>query len=169
LAHSSPQAKRQIDRLSHFAQLTEECRRAHWRHLANTIELVHPSESTTQTANRSVQPFFAQVTSESPCTYNWRPHPPKLSLPMGDMDPHVTRFLGPIRAITQTAPRSVQPFLRRRQKRVRIVFNIAPSHGGSGPHLIHGSLGPPESETQTASRSLQPFLRGSVTAHCVTD
>jgi len=24
-----------------FAQLTEECRRADWRHLANTIELVH--------------------------------------------------------------------------------------------------------------------------------
>jgi len=32
----------------------------HWHHLANTIELVLPSthQSTTQTANRSVQPFF---------------------------------------------------------------------------------------------------------------
>jgi len=33
---------------------------------------------------------------------------------------------------------------------------IAPSHGGSGPHLVHGSLSPPESSIQ--SRSVQPFL-----------
>jgi len=39
---------------------------------------------------------------------------------------------------------------------------IAPSHGGSGPHLIHGSLGPTESSMQTASRSVQPFLQGSL-------
>jgi len=38
-------------------------------------------------------------------------------------------------------------------------LKIAPSHGGSGPHLIHGSLGPPESSTQMASRSVQPFCR----------
>ena len=37
-------------------------------------------------------------------------------------------------------------------------LKIAPSHGGSEPHLIHGSLGPPKSSTQTASRSVQPFL-----------
>jgi len=41
-------------------------------------------------------------------------------------------------------------------------LKIAPSHGWSGPHLIHGSLGPPESTTQTASRSVQPFLQGSL-------
>jgi len=34
--------------------------------------------------------------------------------------------------------------------------------GGSGPHLIHGSLGPPISSTQTASRSVQSFLQGSL-------
>jgi len=28
-----------------------------------------------------------------------------------------------------------------------IFLRIAPSHGGSGPHLTHGSLGPPESST----------------------
>ena len=38
-------------------------------------------------------------------------------------------------------------------------LKIAPSHGGSGPHLIHGSLGPPE--TQRASRSVQQFLQVS--------
>ena len=39
---------------------------------------------------------------------------------------------------------------------------VAPSHGGSGPHLMHGSLGLPESTTQTASRSVQPFVQGSL-------
>jgi len=34
--------------------------------------------------------------------------------------------------------------------------------GGSGPHLIHGSLGPTKSSTQTASWSVQPFLQGSL-------
>ena len=37
-------------------------------------------------------------------------------------------------------------------------LKIAGSHGGSAPHLIHGSLGQPESSTEMASRSVQPFL-----------
>jgi len=41
-------------------------------------------------------------------------------------------------------------------------LKIAPSHRGSEPHLIHGSLGPPESSTQTASPSVQPFFQGSL-------
>jgi len=40
-------------------------------------------------------------------------------------------------------------------------LKIAPSHEGSGSHLIHGSLGLLESTTQTASRSVSPFLNGS--------
>jgi len=35
------------------------------------------------------------------------------------------------------------------------------SPGGSGPHLIHGSLHTPESTVQTASRSVQPFQHSS--------
>jgi len=34
--------------------------------------------------------------------------------------------------------------------------------GGSGTHLIRGSLGPAESSTQTASGLVQPFLQGSL-------
>ena len=34
-----------------------------------------------------------------------------------------------------------------------------PLHGGSGPHLINGSLGPPESSTQTTSQSVQLLCR----------
>jgi len=40
-------------------------------------------------------------------------------------------------------------------------LKIALSHGGSGPHLMRGSLGQPESTPQMASRSVQPFLHGS--------
>jgi len=36
---------------------------------------------------------------------------------------------------------------------------IATSHGGSGPHLIHGSLGPPDSSTQAACYRFSHFCR----------
>ena len=37
-------------------------------------------------------------------------------------------------------------------------IKIAPSHGGSGPHLINDSLVQSKPMIQTASRSVQPFL-----------
>jgi len=48
-------------------------------------------------------------------------------------------------------------------------LKIVPSHGGSGPHLIHGSLGPPDSSTQIASWSVQAFLQGSLAWQWQTD
>jgi len=75
--HPSPQPKRQIDRFSRFAQLTAE--RPYTLQWAPFLEklpqpmgiwplhLTHdslgPSEPSTQTASRSVQPFFAELTS----------------------------------------------------------------------------------------------------------
>jgi len=49
-----------------------------------------------------------------------------------------------------------------RTDNVSLLKNVH-SHGGSGPHLIHGSLSPrpPESTSQTASRSVLSFLQGS--------
>ena len=55
--------------------------------------------------------------------------------------PSNTWFLRPIRAITQTASRSVQLFLLSSPQSVPVLYNgtpisplkIAPSHGGSGP------------------------------------
>ena len=45
-------------------------------------------------------------------------------------------------------------------------LKIAPSYGGSGPHLIHG----PESSTKTASRLVQPFFAGLISvSHRPTD
>jgi len=40
-------------------------------------------------------------------------------------------------------------------QRAAPCLKIAPSHGASGPRLIHGFLGSRESSTQTASRSIQ--------------
>jgi len=81
-----------------------------------------------------------------------------------------TCFLGPIQSASQTASRSVQPFLHISRQRVPILYNgppflsplkIAPSFGDLHPRLIHASLGPLVSTTQTTSRSVQPFLQGS--------
>ena len=60
---------------------------------------------------------FAEFTTECPYTLQWDSHFPikgsKLSLPMGDLDPHLIRgSLGPPESTTQTASQSVQPFLQ---------------------------------------------------------
>ena len=97
--------------------------------------------------------------------------PWKLRLHMERSEPPSNNsFLGPLESKSQTASRSVQPFLHISRRRVPILYNgpppfllkISPSHKGSEPHLIHGSLGPPESSTQTASRLVEPFLQGSL-------
>jgi len=75
---------------------------------------------------------------------------------------------GPSQSTVQTGNRSVQPFLHSSRHKVTILTmgcsfpKNASSHGGSRPHVIHGSLGPPASSTPTASRSAQPFLQGSL-------
>jgi len=76
--------------------------RAHWRHLANTIELVQcasfgPLESTTETANGSVQPFLQSLRQKVPILYNRRACP-ELPFPMGIWTSHVTRCFGPMQA-----------------------------------------------------------------------
>jgi len=81
--------------------------------------------------------------------------------------PHLIHVsLGPPDSITQTASRSVQPFLHSFFTMCRPFSpKAALSHKLCGPHLgLHGSLGPPESTTQTACRSDQPFCKahGSV-------
>ena len=131
---TSPQLKQQIDRFSRFctahgrkslyfatgAPFPQNCPFP-WGSGPPIRYLIYDSlgqsEPTTQTASRSVQPFLLRW-PQCPYTSQWdAPSPPsKLPLPMGDMD----------------------------------------------PHLLHGSLGPPESSTQTASRSVQPFLQGSL-------
>jgi len=48
-----------------FAQLTAECRRAHWRHLVNTIELVLPSAHSSPQPKRQIDRFSRFCTAHS--------------------------------------------------------------------------------------------------------
>jgi len=92
----------------------------------------------------------------------------------GIWTPSNNASLSPTESITQTAYRSVQPFLSQIH-RIECPYTLqwdapspqnCPSHyeiGSIDPHLIHGSLGPSECSTQTGLfRSVQPFLQGSL-------
>jgi len=57
-----------------------------------------PLESTTQMANWLVQPFLHSSRQKVSILYNRQPFPQKLPLPTGGSGPHLTWFLGPIRA-----------------------------------------------------------------------
>jgi len=86
-----------------------------WGHIGTTCwtyAFFSPSESTTETANRSVQPFLHSSRQKVPILFNGRPFHPK-PVPMGDLDLHLIRdSLGPSKLTTQTVSRSVQPFCR---------------------------------------------------------
>jgi len=85
-------------------------------HLANTIELVHPSAQWSPEPNsKSIgSAVFAQLTVESIYTLQWAPLSYKIALPTGDRDPRLTRDSSdPFEFVTETAPRPVQPFLHR--------------------------------------------------------
>ena len=86
------------------------------------------------------------------------------------MHPHLIHaFLGPPKSKSQTASRSVQPFLHSSRQGVAILCNGPPlfplklvrSHGASEPPSNTDSLGPPEPITQMASQLVQPFLHSS--------
>ena len=57
-------------------------------------------------------PFAAYTTAETPNAFQWTGKPPKLSLPWGISASSNTWILGPARVSTQTASRSVQPFVQ---------------------------------------------------------
>jgi len=62
-----------------------------------------PSESTTQMANRTVQPFLHSSCRKSLYFTMSAPFPPKIALPMGDLDPHLIRdSFGPSKPKIQT-------------------------------------------------------------------
>jgi len=146
--------------------------KAHWRHLANTIELVHPSAHSRPQSKRQMDRFSRFCTAygrkclcftmgasiHQNCPFQW-----------GIWTSDVTRdAFGPYEPTTQTAPRSAQPSLHRWARGVSIVYKglpVSPSKLllpmlASGPHVIHGSLGPPESGTLMVTWSFQPFSAG---------
>ena len=144
--------------------------KAHWRHLANTIELVHPStHSSPQPNGKWIVGRFCTAYDNVPIIYNGRPYLPELPFPWVICTSHVTHdALGPCQPTMQMAPRSVQPCFHRLPRSVPILDNglpVSPSKLPfpmlvSGPHVIRGSLGPPESGTQMATWLFQPFFAG---------
>ena len=65
-----------------------QCVLPHWRHLVNTIALVHPP--TSPQAKRQIDRFSRFCTAHGGAyTLQWALHPPELPLPMGNLDHHV--------------------------------------------------------------------------------
>jgi len=69
---------------------------------------------------------FAQLTAESAYTLQWAPISTRIAPSHGGSRPHLTQFLGPRQPKTQTALRSVQPFLHRWPQSVPILYNGSP-------------------------------------------
>jgi len=143
--------------------------RAHWRSLANMIELVlsvvHPSPQRKWQIDWFGRFCIAlgRVSSGMPghilfpnnCPFAWWICTSYL----------VHNFLGPYKLITQTTSRSVRPFLHSSPPSIPVLYNGTPLFQKNAPfpwgeldlHLIHNCLGPPECSTQTVSWSVQPF------------
>jgi len=133
-----------------------------------------------------VSAVFAQLKAHSHYTLQWATSFPKWPFPLVYLEHHLVRLLGPVRSHNPNGISiSSAVFLHRSPQSVPILYNgpslspskfplpmgdmnngppfsplkISPSHGGCGPHLIHGSLGQPKSSTQMVSPLVQPFCR----------
>jgi len=148
----------------------------HWRHLPNTIELVLPSAHPSPHPKWQIDRFscFCTAHGRKSLYFTMGALSPKIAPSMGDLNPHLTHdSLGLSEPTTHRASLPVLPFLHRWPHSVPILYNgyngtplfpvtITPSHGGSGPHLIFGSVGPPVFSPQMATQSVQPFSQGSL-------
>ena len=133
---------------------------SHWRHLANTIELLHPSAHLSPQSKRQIDRFSRFCTAACRVSLYFtmvRPFlPQNCPFPWGwGSGPHVIHAsLGPAESSTQTATRSRQPFLQgslvrqtdRLRRWVLSVFGLCRLQttllvGNNGPHTyIHLSL-----------------------------
>ena len=97
-----------------------------------------PPKSTTQTANWSVQPFYHSSRHKVPNSLYFTagaPFPQNCPFPWRS-GPHITQdSLGPSEPTTQTAYRSVQPFLYRWPQSVPVLYNGTPLPGKC--HMFH--------------------------------
>jgi len=131
---------------------------SHWRHLANTIELVLPSVHAGLQPNQQIDRFSYFCTAHGTVYSGIHWH-------------HLANM---IELVLPSAHRSPQPEWQIDQfscfctahSRKSLYFTMAnpfPQNfpfpwGNLDPHLTHGSLGPSEPTTQTASQSFHPFL-----------
>ena len=133
--------------------------RAHWRHLANTIELVHPSAHSSPQSKRQMDRFSRFCTAYGrKCLYlQWAPYIHlNCHFPWGSAPPLYHVMLS---AHGSPQPKRHLDWFSRLctdDCGVPLYFTtaclfslkIAPSMLASGPHLILDSLGPPQSGTQ---------------------
>jgi len=131
---------------------------SHWRHLANTIELVLPSVHAGLQPNQQIDRFSYFCTAHGTVYSGIHWH-------------HLANM---IELVLPSAHRSPQPEWQIDQfscfctahSRKSLYFTMGnpfPQNfpfpwGNLDPHLTHGSLGPSEPTTQTASQSFHPFL-----------
>jgi len=143
-----------------------------------TCAFFSPFKSITKTANWSVQPFLHSLRKKLSIIYNGRPYPPKLPLPMKDLDlPCNTWCFGPMKAhnpngtsigsavfaqMTAECPYTVQWF-------ACFPLKLPLPMLASGPHVIRVSLGLPEFAMQMATWLFQPFLQGSLVTDWQSD
>jgi len=135
---------------------------AHWRHLANTTELVLPLAHPSPQPKRQIDQFSRFCTAhgrKSIYFTNGRPFLQNCHFSWGSGPPSNLLFLGPVRAHNPNGITIGSAVFCIDDRRVSINFTMSrpfprpqncPFH--LDPHLIHGSLGLPESPTQTASR-----------------
>jgi len=105
------------------------------------------TNSACQTASRSVQPFMHSYGGQS-LYLTMGSLPPKLPLPIRDLDPSNTLFLGPTRVLNPNGISIGSAVFCTVHGTASVYFTMArpcspkncPSRGGSGPHLRHGSL-----------------------------
>jgi len=137
---------------------------AHWRHLANTIELALPSAHPNPQPKRQIDRFsrfstaHGRVSSSTvapdDCAH-WRHLANIIDLVLHSAHPsrqpkrHLERFS---RFCTTDGIKS-SFFLQWST----LFPKTAPFHGDLGPHLIHDSLGQSKPTIRTASRSVQLF------------
>jgi len=144
---------------------------AHWNLCFFRLTRVHnPNDKSIGSA------VSAQLTAESPYTFQWSTLSHRIFPSHGGSGPHLIHDLfGPVQAHSPngvSASRWVQLLSHRWPQSIPILYSWPPlpppqkiatfPWGDLDPCLIRGSLGPPESSIQTASRSAESFLQGSL-------
>jgi len=142
-----------------------------------TCASIGPHVSTTQTANRSVQPFLHR--SWVSLYFTKGPSLPSLKITRSHRvsEPHLTRFLGPIGTRkpngifidTAVFAQMTAVFLYVANLQWYALPQNCPFPWGSGPHLINGSLGPSNFSTHANSISIGSAVFAGLSCDRQTD
>ena len=133
--------------------------RAHWHHLANTIELVLSSAHPTLQPKRQIDRFsrFCTDHGESPYTLQWAPLSSKIDPSHGgSRPPSNTWFLGSIRAHKPNGISIGSPVLHRWPQSALILYNGTPISPWKLPLPMGGSWTPSNTWFPKPTQVLNP-------------